>query len=114
MPARIVCCGGVLMLWDILASAAVAALLLLFIWKLRGVLLTPVRTGENTSLTVRLDVNGPEPLLESTLASLLWLDGDGTLKCSVEVRDLGMDEATLAVAEAFEREGRISIVREGN
>ena len=100
-----------LMLWNILGAAAVAALIILLIWALRGLMLTPVRAGAHTRLAVRLDVTGPEPSLESSVYALLWLDANGTLPCEIEICDLGMDEATLAVAETLARgDGRISLL----
>ena len=95
------------MLWNIIGAAAFAALVLLLVWAVRGLMLTPVRPGTNTRLTVRLDVSGGDASLESAVSALEWLSANGTLPC-------GMDEATLAVAEALERDGRITIIREGN
>ena len=97
------------MLWNILGAAAVAALVLLLIWALRGLMLTPVRPGSNTSLTVRLDISGAEPCLEGTVAALEWLEANGTLPCRIELRDLGMDENTRLLAEALAREGRVDL-----
>ena len=48
------------MLWNILGAAAIAALLLLLVWSLRGLMLTPVRPGNTTHVTVRLDVGGTD------------------------------------------------------
>lgn len=102
------------MLWNILGAAAIAAAVLLFVWRLRGLMLTPVRTGRNTSLAVRLDVSGADPALEVAVNAIKWLDSNGTLPCRIEIRDLGMDEATLAVAEALARSDEgITIIREG-
>lgn len=98
------------MLWNILGAAAVAALILLLVWKVRGMMLTPVHAGANTRITVRLDVGGPDAALESAIGALLWLDSNGTLPCGIEICDLGMDEATKAVALAAARDGRVTIV----
>ena len=48
------------------------------------------------------------------VGALLWLDANGTLPCEIAIRDLGMDEETARVAEALAREGRVTIIREGN
>ena len=69
------------MLWNILGAAAAAALVVLLIWKLRGLMLTPVRTGQGTELTVRLDVYGPDTSLEGAVAAIKWLRENGTLPC---------------------------------
>ena len=102
------------MLWNIIGAAAFAALVLLLVWAVRGLMLTPVRPGTNTRLTVRLDISGGDASLESAVSALEWLSANGTLPCGIEIGDLGMDEATLAVAETLERDGRITIIREGN
>ena len=88
------------MLWNILGAAAIAALLLLLVWSLRGLMLTPVRPGNTTHVTVRLDVGGTDNQLERAVAALRWLDSNGTLPCDIEIHDLGMDEATRAAADA--------------
>ncbi|HIS44422.1 MAG TPA: hypothetical protein IAB47_03540 [Candidatus Scatomorpha merdigallinarum] len=99
------------MLWNILGAAAIAALLLLLVWSLRGLMLTPVRPGNTTHVTVRLDVGGTDNQLERAVAALRWLDSNGTLPCDIEIHDLGMDEATRAVAEALTRsDERITLV----
>lgn len=98
------------MLWNVLGAAAVAGLVLLLAWTVRGLLLTPVRAGANTRVVVRLDVSGADATLESTLGALMWLDSNGTLSCDIEVCDMGMDEATRAVAEALAREGAIRLI----
>ena len=53
-------------------------------------------------------------MLEGAVGALLWLDANGTLPCEIAIRDLGMDEETARVAEALAREGRVTIIREGN
>ena len=98
------------MLWNILGAAAVSALIVLLVWRLRGFLLTPVRTSGDTSVTVRLDVAGAEPSLEGIVAALEWLDADGTLPCRIEVRDLGMDDNTRILAETLAGGGRITLI----
>ena len=98
------------MLWNIIGAASVAALVLLLAWAARGLLLTPVRAGENTRVVVRLDVSGADAALESALGALMWMDANGTLRCEIEVRDMGMDEATRSVAEALARDGSISLI----
>lgn len=103
------------MLWNILGAAAAAAFIVLLIWKLRGLMLTPIKTGRNTRLTVCLEVTGPDASLESEVAALKWLRENGTLPCAIEIHDLGMDEATRAVARSLAGDdGYISFVLEGN
>ncbi len=106
--------GVIFMLWDVLGAAAVAALVILLVWTLRGLMLTPVRTGADTRIRVTLSVRGADAMLEGAVGALLWLDANGTLPCEIAIRDLGMDEETARVAEALAREGRVTIIREGN
>ena len=103
------------MLWNILGAAAAAALVVLLIWKLRGLMLTPMRTGQGTELTVRLDVYGPDTSLEGAVAAIKWLRENGTLPCNIEIRDLGMDDATRAVARSLAGDDEyICFLMEGN
>ncbi len=102
------------MLWTVLGAAAFASLVLLLVWRLKGLLLTPVRVGENMNISVRVEVSGAADTLEAALAALLWLRADGVLPCEIELLDLGMDAETLSVAEAFERSGSVKLIREGN
>lgn len=101
------------MLWTVLGAAAFASLVLLLVWRLKGLLLTPVRVGENMNISVRVEVSGAADTLEAALAALLWLRADGVLPCEIELLDLGMDAETLSVAEAFERSGSVKLIREG-
>lgn len=102
------------MLWTVLGAAVFASLVLLLVWRLKGLLLTPVRVGENMNISVRVEVSGEADTLEAALAALLWLRADGVLPCEIELLDLGMDAETLSVAEAFERSGSVKLIREGN
>ena len=102
------------MLWSVLGAAVFASLVLLLVWRLKGLLLTPVRVGENMNISVRVEVSGAADTLEAALAALLWLRADGVLPCEIELLDLGMDAETLSVAEAFERSGSVKLIREGN
>ena len=58
-------------------------------------MLTPVRAGEDTRITVRLDVRARQAL-EARGRAIAWLRANGTLPCEIELRDLGLDEATRA------------------
>ena len=105
--------GGVLMLWNILGAAAFAGAVLLLVWALRGLMLTPVRAGADTRISVLIEIRGADSSLESAVAALEWLDANGTLPCRILVRGEGMDEATLDAALALERAGRITLLNEG-
>lgn len=84
----------------------IAAILLLIIWALKGVLLTPVRTGDNTEIVIGLNLHGHEPALEQTLRGLLWLRENGTLKANIRIIAHEPDEETRHIARHYEAEYR--------
>ena len=84
----------------------IAAMLLLIIWALKGVLLTPVRTGDNTEIVIGLNLHGHEPALEQTLRGLLWLRENGTLKANIRIIAHEPDEETRHIARHYEAEYR--------
>ena len=84
----------------------IAAILLLIIWALKGVLLTPVRTGDSTDIVIDLLLHGDEPALEQTLRGLLWLRENGTLKANIRIIAHEPDEETRHIARHYEVEYR--------
>ena len=76
----------------------IAAAVLLLCWKLRGVMLTPVRRGKGQNLELVLRVSGASPELEATVDGLLWLIADGVLFGKIVLLDDGMDEETREIA----------------
>lgn len=98
------------MLLKIVISALLAAALLALCWRLRGVMLTPVKTGEHVRAQVVLWVDGAAPGLEQTVNGLTWLRANGTLRAEVVIVDRGMDRATADVAAALEKSGAVKIV----
>lgn len=98
------------MLLRILFAFAAAAALMLLLWLLRGVMLTPVRVGANESISVVLTVSGEAPELENTVDALLWLNQNGTLRAQLFVRDAGMDSETRQSAELLERRGAVKLI----
>ncbi len=98
------------MLLRILFALSVAVALMLLLWLLRGVMLTPVRVGVNERLAIVLTVCGPAPELENTVEALLWLNHNGTLRAQLLVRDAGMDSDTRHTAELLERRGVVKLI----
>ena len=84
----------------------IAAILMLIIWALKGVLLTPVKTGDSTDMEIELRLRGPEPALEQTLRGLLWLRENGTLKANIHIIARETDEVTRHIARHYEDEYR--------
>jgi hypothetical protein len=94
------------MLLKIILSIAVAAALIIFIWYLRGILLTPVPLGKNMSISAVVRVCGSCRELEATADALLWLVRNGTLPVDIILVDAGMDEESRKVAEFLARDNR--------
>ncbi|HHU23432.1 MAG TPA: hypothetical protein GXZ52_08525 [Clostridiales bacterium] len=99
------------MIIDIFMAAAISAAIILLLWLLRGVMLTPVKKGKNQKLTVTLRVTGPSPELESTVDGLLWLIRNGTLPAEIIIEDAGMDSETRQAAELLCSRGAIINIR---
>ncbi|MCM1149856.1 MAG: hypothetical protein NC319_07210 [Butyricicoccus sp.] len=98
------------MLLRLIFAFAAAAALMLLLWLLRGVMLTPVRAGANERLSVVITVTGSAPELENTVDALLWLRQNGTLRAQVLVRDAGMEQETRRAAELLERRGAVKLI----
>ena len=91
---------------NIAVGFIIAVMLMLIIWALQGVLLTPVKTGDSTDMEIELCLNGPEPALEQTLRGLLWLRENGTLKANIRIIAHEPDEETRHIARHYEAEYR--------
>lgn len=92
------------MLLEIVLAVLICAFVLLGIWLLRGMLLTPVSLGKGERLTLRLEVSGAAAELESTVSGLLWLSQNGTLcYARLYIIDCGMDEETRQSARILAR-----------
>jgi hypothetical protein len=99
------------MIIDIFMAVVISAAIILLLWLLRGVMLTPVKKGKNQKLTVTLRVTGPSPELESTVDGLLWLIRNGTLPAEIIIEDAGMDSETRQAAELLCSRGAIINIR---
>lgn len=73
-------------------------------WLLHGILYSPVKAGENTKMSIRLEVDGASCDLEHTLRGLKWLRDNGTLKADIVVILNNPDEITKNVAMAFSKD----------
>lgn len=89
---------------DIIVAIALCGGIFLLIWALRGVMLTPVRQGKNTRLTVFMRVMDGEPGLEETLRSLCWLVENGTLRADIVADCSEADEETKKFAAMAARD----------
>lgn len=85
---------------------AAAAVLWLIIWSVKGLLLTPVRLGKSTDAEIVLNVHGPEPAMEYTLRSLMWLRENGTLRAGIIINSKNIDDETRSILRRFAEQYR--------
>lgn len=73
------------------------------LWRLSGALLTPVRPGENTVLTVVVTAKDTAPELEAMLRGLIWLRDSGTIQTDILILDTGLSPDAAALAQQLTR-----------
>ena len=81
------------------------------LWMLGCALLTPVRSGRDTRITLVVQARGDAPELENLLRGALWLRESGTLPAAdkylpliyVLLVDCGLTEEAAALAERLAR-----------
>lgn len=84
-----------------------ALLILGFAWLLRMLgcaLLTPVRSGRDTRITLVVQARGDAPELENLLRGALWLRESGTAAADILLVDCGLTEEAAALAERLARQ----------
>lgn len=102
------------MLVDFIVGLAIAAILLIMLWALKGLLLTPISSGENTCISIELRVRDSEPKLEQTIKGFVWLRDNGTLKANLCIDTHDADAAAKHIAEAYaEKYGYITLSKDG-
>ena len=82
-------------------------LILGFAWlllMLSGALLTPVRSGRDTRITLVVQARGDAPELENLLRGALWLRESGTAAADILLVDCGLTEEAAALAERLARQ----------
>ena len=65
------------------------------LWMLSGALLTPVRSGRDTRITLVVQARGDAPELENLLRGIRWLRESGTLMADVLLVDCGLTDDAL-------------------
>lgn len=83
------------------AAFAFAAAVLALLSCLKDKMLTPVKYGDNTKISLNLELKGAEPELEQTLKSLVWLSDSGTLTAPVRIILSETDSHTRHIAESY-------------
>ncbi len=99
------------MVREILISFFVCAALLSFTWYLKSLLLKPLKPGDCIDIHISVSARDYAPELENTVRTLVWLSVNGTIPAEIEIVDLGMDEETLAIAQALAKDNNIELRR---
>ena len=89
------------MIVDFIVGLTIASILLILLWSVKGVLLTPISSGENTLICIDLSVSGKEPMLEQTIKGIIWLRENGTLKAKVHINTQNADTAAKHIARCY-------------
>lgn len=87
----------------IVTIAIVLGLVSLY-WILHGLMLLPVKAGDNSNLVIRINVTGECKELEHMLKGLIWLRDNGTLKSEIEIDAVNPDNSLRLVALAFTKD----------
>lgn len=73
------------------------------LWMLGCALLTPVRSGRDTRITLVVQARGDAPELENLLCGIRWLRESGTLMADVLLVDCGLTDDAVALCERAAR-----------
>ena len=73
------------------------------LWMLGCALLTPVRSGRDTRITLVVQARGDAPELEQLLRGIRWLRESGTLMADVLLVDCGLTDDAAALCERATR-----------
>ena len=102
------------MLVDFIVGLAIATILLIMLWALKGLLLTPIVSGENTDISIELRVTGGEPKLEQTIKGFVWLRDNGTLRANLRIDTQHADVSAKHIAETYaEKYAYITLSKDG-
>lgn len=74
------------------------------LWMLGCALLTPVRSGRDTRITLVVQARGDAPELENLLRGIRWLRESGTLMADVLLVDCGLTDDARALCEHAARQ----------
>ena len=77
------------------------------LWMLGCALLTPVRSGRDTRITLVVQARGDAPELENLLRGALWLRESGTAAADILLVDCGLTEEGRQAATLLARDSRM-------
>lgn len=86
---------------NIMVGLALALGIVLLIWSIRGLLLTPVKGSSALDLTVLVRLRGTEVGLEHCLDGLIWLRENGTLKADIRIEAAEPNGAARDICRAY-------------
>ena len=82
------------------------------LWMLGCALLTPVRSGRDTRITLVVQARGDAPELENLLRGALWLRESGTAAADILLVDCGLTEEDAGLDSEGRRLARLLADRE--
>lgn len=91
---------------NIMVGLALALGIVLLIWSIRGLMLTPVKDSSAIGLTMLVRLSGADPGLEHCLDGLIWLRENGTIKADIRIEAIEPDEATRHICSAYVKDYR--------
>lgn len=92
------------MLLKLLVGFIIAILVVFIVWMIKGLLLTPVKCGEDTKLYISIHPKAEAPSLEHVLKGLLWLRENGTFAAEIQIITEDCGEGAYHIAEHFSDE----------
>lgn len=99
---------------NLMVGLALALGIVLLIWSIRGLMLTPVKGSDTLELTTLVTINGTEPGLEQCLEGLIWLRENGTVRADIRIEASGLDEASRHICRSYAKDYRfISFTEHG-
>jgi hypothetical protein len=88
---------------EVLIAVAVCAVVFILICFGKKNLLIPVRSDDETKITITVSAHGDGANLEHTVRGVLWLRDSGTISGDIVINDDGLTAIGRQIAEIMER-----------
>lgn len=88
---------------DIFISVLLCGGVIFLICWAKGKFVLPVRSDENTALTMVITAKGDGETLEQTVRGLIWLCESGNVSMMMEIEDAGLSIQGKSLAEKIEK-----------
>ncbi len=102
--------GGRKMLLNAIIGLFAAVGLFFLLQLIKQTVYRPVPVGENTRISVVLNVSGCAEELEQSVKALRWLLENGGVDADLIIRNCGMDDETALVARKLSETGGIKLI----